>query len=216
MTAYHDPTPIPSNVKVRVLLVDDHPFVRDGIKGILVASGKYEIVGEAASAASAIAMLHELRPELLITDLRLPDGDGAQVLEAAKAYRWEMYSVVLSAFENEDDIVSVARSGALAYLIKTASSVDLLNTLDRIMTGENILLSSMPDPLRERLGRRDLTGRELQALEMIGRGLSNKQIASTMQVSENTTKAHVKSIFSKLGVKTRSEAASIAARRGMR
>lgn len=201
--------------RVRVLLVDDHPFVRDGVKGILAASGNFEVVGEAGTAAAAIEMLDILRPDLLITDLRLPDADGTRVLEAARKYKWGMYSVVLSAFENEDDMVTVARLGVQAYIVKTSSGGELLDALDRVMNGQNVLLDRIPEHLRVRLKQKDLTLRELQVLEMIARGLGNKQIAVATGVTDNTVKAHLKSIFRKLGITTRSEAALIAVRRGL-
>lgn len=205
----------PKTEIVRVLLVDDHPFVRDGVIGVLKSSNRYVVIGEASTAAEAIISLKSLQPDLLITDLRLPDADGSQVLEAAKAYQWSMYSVVLSAFNNEDDMLSAVRLGASAYLIKTASREELLTTLDRVMTGENVLLSQIPAHLQDRLKQKDLTKRELEILTLIGRGLSNKQMAVSTKLSENTIKAHLKNIFRKLNVTARSEVASIAVRRGL-
>lgn len=205
----------PKTEIVRVLLVDDHPFVRDGVIGVLKSSSRYVVIGEASTAAEAIISLKSLQPDLLITDLRLPDADGSQVLEAAKAYQWSMYSVVLSAFNNEDDMLSAVRLGASAYLIKTASREELLTTLDRVMTGENVLLSQIPAHLQDRLKQKDLTKRELEILTLIGRGLSNKQMAVSTKLSENTIKAHLKNIFRKLNVTARSEVASIAVRRGL-
>lgn len=200
---------------VRVLLVDDHPFVRDGVVGILHSTGRFRIVGEAATASEAIAALKALRPQLLITDLRLPEGDGIQVLRAAAEFKWGTYAVVLSAFTNDEDVLSAARAGARAYLLKTAPREELISALDRVLAGENLIEGQLPEKLRHRLAERDLTHRETQILAMIGRGLTNKQIAAGIAVSENTVKTHIKNLFRKIGASGRADAVSVAIHRGL-
>lgn len=199
----------------RLLLVDDHPFVRDGIAGLFRGSDEFEVVGEAASGAEAIEKIRELRPELVIVDLRLPDMEGTKILDAVRAVRWQTSAVVLSAFQSDDDLLTAARAGAMGYLLKTETSVRVLDVLRRVRGGENVLERELPSSLRARLRQKGLTGKELAVLRLVGRGLTNKEICRYTKLSENTVKTHLRRIFDKLGVSNRAEAATMALRRGL-
>jgi DNA-binding NarL/FixJ family response regulator len=201
--------------RTRVLLVDDHPFVRDGLAGLLGSRTDYAVVGEAATTAEAIQLLETKQPDLIIVDLRLPDEDGVKVLKAADAMRWTVYAVVLSAFRSEDDLIAAARAGARAFLTKTARAEEVLEMLDRVMTGENVLRQELPRKLRLRLSQKDLTAKEMVILRLLGTGMTNKEIERATNLSPNTVKAHLRNIFEKLGVANRAEAAAIAVRRGL-
>ncbi len=201
--------------KVRVLIVEDHPFVRDGLVSLLNSRPEYEVIAECETIAQALTALELHRPQLVIADLRLPDGDGVTLLDAVQGVRWETYAVVLSAFAGEDDQVAASRAGARAFLLKTARGEEILGTLQRVMDGENVLLKSFSPALKSRLNQRDLTPRELDVLGYLGRGLSNKEICTHTGAAENTIKVHLRRIFMKLGVSNRTEAASIAVRRGL-
>jgi len=201
--------------KIRVVIVDDHPFVRDGIVGLLASQPDFEVVGQAATVEQAKVMMLALRPSLMVVDLRLPDGDGVRVLEDVKAQRWETYAVVLSAFCTDDDLLAATRAGARAFLLKTDRGEEVLSTLRRVMNGENVLHLELPAPLRDRLSQKDLTAREQAILRMIGQGLTNKEISQQTLTSQNTVKVHLRRIFQKLGVSTRAEAAGVAVRRGL-
>jgi Response regulator containing a CheY-like receiver domain and an HTH DNA-binding domain len=200
---------------VRVLIVDDHPFVVDGIASLLSAQPDFEVVGHCGSVAEAVGQLKKVRPTLILVDLRLPDGDGSAVLKVAQEFRWETYAVVLSAFCSEDDLVASARAGARAFLMKTDRGEAVLSTLRRVVAGENVLMETLPQHVRERLAQKDLTPKELEVLRMIGRGMTNRQIAMETRLTDNTIKAHLRNLFRKLGVTNRAEAAAIAVRRGL-
>jgi DNA-binding NarL/FixJ family response regulator len=199
----------------RVIIVDDHPFVCDGISGLLESQSDFLVVGQAATVAQAREMLPALKPNLVLVDLRLPDGDGSQVLKDIRAMRWGTYSVVLSAFCTDDDLLAAARAGAAAFLLKTARGGEVLSVLRRVMNGENVLMKEFSPVLRDRLLQKDLGPRELQVLSMIGKGMSNKEISQFTGTTANTVKMHLRRIFQKLGVHTRAEAATIAVRRGL-
>ena len=201
--------------RVRILLVDDHPFVRDGIVGLLQTQPEYEVVGCAATVAEGLAMLHKFHPTLAIIDLRLPDGDGIQILNAVAEMRWETFAVALSAFSTEDDLLAAARAGAAAFLTKTAPAEEVLETLRRVLAGENVLVRDFPAALRQRLQEKSLTEKEIAILALLGRALSNRQISERTGLSDNTIKTHLRRIFKKLAVSSRSEATAIALHRGL-
>jgi len=206
----------PSSAKrVKVLLVDDHPFVRDGIAGLLDSQPDFEVVGQASTVQEAKKLLHALQPALVLVDLRLPDGEGVRVIEEVKSLRWGTYAVVLSAFCSDDDLLAAIRAGARAFLLKTGRGEDALAVLRRVMNGENVLGLEFPGKLRDRLAQKDLTTKETEVLRMIGRGFTNKEISQHTSMAQNTVKVHLRRIFQKLGVTTRAEAAAIAVRRGL-
>ena len=200
---------------IGVVLVEDHPFVRDGLSGLLTAQPGFELRGEAASAAEGLAALEKWNPDLLIVDLRLPDEDGVRVLEAAKEMRPNVRSIVLSAFKTDDDVVAAARAGARGYLVKTARGTEVLQTIRRVMAGENVLIEELTSAQRERLVQKDLTAKETEILRLLGLGLSNREICRRKKIAPNTVKTHLRHIFTKLGVSNRSQATTIALRRGM-
>jgi DNA-binding NarL/FixJ family response regulator len=202
-------------VQTRVLLVDDHPFVRDGVSGLLASQSDFTIVGQACSVAEARTLLAALKPTLVLVDLRLPDGDGTEILEDIRALRWSTYAVVLSAFCTDDDLVAAARAGARAFLLKTGRGEETLSVLRRVMNGENVLELTFPPALRSRMAQRDLTAKELGILKVIGQGLTNKEISQQTGIAQNTVKVHLRRVFQKLGVTTRAEAAAVAVRRGL-
>jgi len=202
-------------LQTRVLLVDDHPFVRDGIAGLLSSQSDFTVAAHASTVAEAKQLLAETKPGLVIVDLRLPDGDGTSVLEDVRALRWGTYAVVLSAFCTDDDLIAAARAGARAFLLKTGRGEETLSVLRRVMNGENVLAQEFPAALRDRLAQRDLTAKELDVLRMIGMGLTNKEISQRGAIAHNTVKVHLRRIFQKLGVSTRAEAAAVAVRRGL-
>jgi two-component system, NarL family, response regulator len=199
----------------RVVLVDDHPFVRDGLAGLLATDPQFHVVGQASSGAEALDILQNLAPDILIVDLRLPDMDGVQVLSKGRLIRPATLMIVLSAFISDDDKLAAARAGAQAYLTKTAAGSEVLGTLRRVVNGENVLVKELSPTLRARLNERDLTAKEQQVLVLLGRWLPNKEISASTGMSENTVKSHLRAIFQKLSVSNRAEATAIALRRGM-
>lgn len=189
--------------------------MRDGLAGLLGTQPQYLVVAEAGTAAEGIEALERSKPDLVVVDLRLPDADGSRVLEAARKLRWQTYTIVLSAFKAEDDLVAAARAGARAYLTKTASGSEVLAAIARVLAGENLLDLEMGERLRERVLYPVLTAKELEILTLLGSGLSNKEIGRKKRVSANTVKVHLRNIFAKLNVQNRAQAAAVALRRGL-
>jgi DNA-binding NarL/FixJ family response regulator len=201
--------------KTGVLLVDAHPMMRDGLAGLLRTQSRYLVLGEADTAAEALKSLVALRPDLVLIDLRLPDADGVKVLQEVKAMRWATYSVVLSASKSDDDLIAAARAGARAYLLKSFRGEEILETINRVLAGENVLEEGLPASLRERLCHKDLTPQEGKILRLLGACKTNREICRLTRTSPGTVKTHLRSIFSKLGVSNRAQAAVIALRRGL-
>ncbi len=189
--------------------------MRDGLSGLLRSDPGFLVVGQFDAGAPALQALPELRPDLLVVDLRLPDMDGLHVLSGARRQMAAVRLVVLSAFVSEDDLLAAARAGAQAYLTKTVPAAVFLETLHLVMAGENVLKNNLSPALRARLHERDLTPKERLVLTLLGRGLTNKEISENTGLSENTVKTHVRSVFQKLSVSNRSEATAIALRRGL-
>jgi DNA-binding NarL/FixJ family response regulator len=182
---------------------------------LLGTDPQFQVVGQASSGAEALDMLRDLAPDLLVVDLRLPDMDGVQVLSKGRLVRPTALMIVLSAFTSDDDMLAAARAGAQAYLTKSASGPEVLETLRRVVSGENVLVRELSSTLRARMHERDLTLKEHQVLVLLGRGLTNKEISASTGMSENTVKSHLRAIFQKLSVSNRAEATAIALRRGM-
>ncbi len=201
--------------KTTILLVEDHPFLRDGITALLRSTAFAGDIFEAESVSDGIRLLAEHRPQLVLTDLRLPDGSGIEILRSIQPVRWHTYGIVLSAFLTEDDLIMAARAGARAFLQKTCRSGELVTTLQRVLDGEDVLMLSLPADLRARIHTKDLTPRELAVLTLIGRGLTNRDIVAVTGLSDNTIKVHLRNVFAKLDVSNRAEAAAVATRRGL-
>ena len=204
-----------SDPRTRILLVDDHAVVREGLVSLLQRQSDLHVVAEAADGASAIRLYREHRPDLVVLDLRLPDMDGAEVTAAIRAEFPQARLLVLSSFDGDEHIYRALKAGARAYVLKDSTREELLAAVRAVAAGQRSLSTAVAERLAERVAGSELTPRELAVLRQIVGGRSNKQIAAALSVSEGTVKTHVKSILAKMGVEDRTEAAVLALRRGL-
>jgi DNA-binding NarL/FixJ family response regulator len=199
---------------IRVLVVDDHPAVRIGVRGILDDAPDMTVVGEAGSGAEAEALFRSERPDVTLMDLRLPDVSGADLIARLRIEFPEAVFIVLTTYDGDEDIHRALKAGARGYLLKDTSGPDLVAAVRSSRTGE----LKLPAALAERLAQRPpraLSSREGEVLALMVQARSNKEIAAALGISDLTVKAHVVSILNKLGVRDRTEAVTQAIRRGL-
>ena len=198
---------------IRILLADDHPSLRAGLAAILDSQPDLKVVAEAGSGREVMAS--EERADLYILDLRMPDGDGIQTIKDLIARDPATRVLVLTTYDNEEDIFQALEAGARGYLLKDTTKEELIAAVRKIHTGERYLPQGIAARLADRLVRPTLTPRELDVLRLMSRGRTNKEMASAMFISEETVKTHLKSLFQKLGVHDRTEAVAVALQRGL-
>ncbi|WP_193211072.1 response regulator [Luteolibacter marinus] len=202
------------NPPLRILLVDDHFFVRAGLKGSLDGEADLSICGEAATAAEAIAAHQDLRPDLILLDLRLPDLDGLEVLDQIKAYIPETKVIVFSVDETETDIARAVGSGAAGYLPKSTPRAELLAAIRAVAAGGTCFPPRIAEKFREQRARTPLSPREMEILHLVVDGQPNKLIAAALGISENTVKLHVSNLLAKTGAPDRTSVVKLAIQRG--
>ena len=202
-----------ADAAIRVVLADDHPIVREGLRGMLAAEPGIEVVAEAASGAEAVAVAARYRPDVVLMDLRMPGGDGvtatAEILAATPGAR----VVVLTTYETDADIVRAVEAGAVGYLLKDTPVAELSQAIRAAARGETVLAPSVAQRLvsHVRQPRRDLlSGRETEVLALVARGLTNAEIGQQLSITEATVKTHLIRSFSKLGVNDRTAAVTSA------
>ncbi len=197
------------------MIVDDHPVVREGIARIISTDKRMEMVGEAGSAKEALEMYRKLRPDITLMDMRMPDMNGAQAIESIRGEFGNARVIILSSFDHEEDIYQAIQAGARGYLLKDSPRNELLSAIIRVHSGERCIPSKVADRLAERVGGNELTAREFEVLKLIVQGKSNKEIGDNLGISEGTVKSHVNNILSKLNVTDRTQAVSVALKRGL-
>ncbi len=208
---------------MRILLADDHALVRDGIASLVHAWG-HEVVGQAADGAEAIRLAAELRPELVLMDVRMPTLTGIEATRRIKVEHPEVAIVMLTVSEDEDDLFAAIKAGAQGYLLKNLESHQLRSMLEAVRRGEPAITPATAARIIEELGRGDrgtasppdrLTERELDVLRLVTEGLRNKEIAERLQITGNTVKFHLGNILGKLHATSRTELAARALREGL-
>jgi DNA-binding NarL/FixJ family response regulator len=200
--------------RIRVMVVEDHSVVRQGLIALLSSAPDIEVVGWAADGLAAVELYGRYAPHITLMDLRLPRMGGVEAITAIRADHPNAYFIVLTTFDGDEDIFRAMQAGAKAYLLKGTDIDEILTTIRTVQTGKNRIPSAIAEKLAGRISGQQLTTRELNTLERIVAGRSNKQIASDLSISEATVKSHVNSLLSKLGAEDRTQAAIIAVQRG--
>ncbi|MGI5492007.1 response regulator [Microtetraspora malaysiensis] len=203
---------------VRLMIVDDHPVVRQGLRGMLESDPGVDVVGEAGSGDEAVVRARELRPDVILMDLRMPSGDGVDATRLILAERPESRVIVLTTYETDQDIVRAVEAGAAGYLLKDISRADLLAAVASAVRGETVLAPSVATKLVTRMRApvaESLSPREAQVLSLVARGLTNAEIGTELFISEATVKTHLLRVFAKLGVSDRTAAVTTALGRGL-
>jgi DNA-binding NarL/FixJ family response regulator len=200
---------------IRVLVVEDHNVVRQGLVALLNVAEGLEVVGEAADGAEAVAQYRKHKPDVTLVDLRLPRMSGVDVIQRVRMESPQARFIVLTTYDGDEDIYRALKAGAKAYLLKGMTSEELISTIRVVHEGKSHIPPVIAERLAERMSAEELTPREFDVLEQIVRGKSNKEIAVELQVSEATVKTHINSLLGKLGVTDRTQAATAAIQRGI-
>ncbi len=200
---------------IRVLIADDHPVVRTGLTSMLSVQEHVEVIGSVSNGKEALAEVIQNSPDILLLDLRMPGMDGIETLRALRELHSNTRVIILSSFEGDEDIYRAVQAGALGYLLKDTPKKQMIEAIAAVHAGKRYIHGQIASRLAERMMRSSLTVRELEILEMIAKGLTNKQIASILTISDNTVRNHVNSIMEKLEVSDRTEAATTAIQQGI-
>jgi DNA-binding NarL/FixJ family response regulator len=202
--------------EVRVVIADDHPVAREGLSSILKSLEGVHVVGEAANGKEACELYDQLLPDVLIVDLRMPEKDGLQVVTELMLGRApKPRIVVITTYESEEDLRRAIMAGAKGYLVKVADPKQIEEVVRAVAAGRALFPADITMKLAESVAHPELTERELQVLQHIANGRSNKEIGVILYISEATVKGHVRSILTKLEATGRAEAIAIAAKRGL-
>jgi two-component system NarL family response regulator len=200
---------------IRILIADDHSVVREGLVSLVKRKSDMTVVGEASNGREAVDLWREHRPDVTLLDLRMPELDGVGAIKEIRELDEDARIVVLTTFDGDEDIYRAIKSGAKGYLLKDSAREALMDCIRRVHAGETCIPSSLAAKLAERVSGEALSAREIEVLQRIAAGKSNKEIGAALFISEGTVKTHVKSIFSKLDVVSRTEAVATATRRGL-
>jgi DNA-binding NarL/FixJ family response regulator len=205
---------------IRVLVVDDHPVVRQGLVSVLEDEDDLEVVGAAESAVEALRVVQRLQPDVILLDLEMPELDGVEAIPRLLAARPGLGVLVFTAYDTDERVLGAVRAGARGYLLKGASADEIAHGIRTVHAGGSYLEPRVASKLMAEVmsPRRSATGlseRELEVLRLVAEGLPTKQIARNLSISERTVKFHVNSIFHKLGADNRAQAVALAAQRGL-
>jgi two-component system, NarL family, response regulator DevR len=205
---------------IRVYLLDDHEVVRRGLCELLQRDGDIEVVGESGSAVEAAARIPALRPDVAVLDGRLPDGSGVEVCREIRSVDSSIAVLILTSYDDDDALFSAIMAGAAGYVLKQVRGTDLVDDVRRVAAGQSLLDPAVTQQVLERLRRgpaedsalAPLTDQEKRILELIGKGMTNRQIAEAVFLAEKTVKNYVSSLLAKLGMERRTQAAVFAAK----
>jgi len=204
---------------IRILVADDHPVVRDGLVAVLSTQPDFEVVGEAADGAEAVAQARSLKPDVVLIDLEMPKLDGVAAIEQLRTNNQKTGVVVFTAFDTDDRIVGALRAGAQGYLLKGAPRDDIFRAVRVVYGGgsllEPLVASRVINQLQTNTTPDLLTERERMVLALLAQGKSNKAIGAALYITERTAKFHVGALMRKLGAANRTEAVTLAAQQGL-
>jgi two-component system, NarL family, response regulator len=204
-----------SSSRIRVLCVDDHRIVREGLGLIIARQPDMEVVGSAATGEEAVQLFSRELPDVTLMDLQLGTMSGLQAIQAIRRRHRDARIIVLTMYQGDEDIYRALKAGATTYLLKDTLSDDLIRIVREVHAGERPIAAQVKARLDERASHPNLTAREVQVLEHVSEGKRNKEIAALLNISEDTVNVHMRNIFTKLGVGERTSAVNIAIRRGI-
>ena len=201
--------------QIRVLVADDHSVVREGLSAMIGRQPDLSVVGAAVDGNEAVALWKAFRPDVALLDLRMPKKGGVEAIEEIRLHDHNAKCIVLTTFATDTDVSGAVRAGAKGYLEKDTSREELLETIRLVHEGQTCLPASVISKLASIISSEALTGREQDVLMMLAKGKSNKEIGTNLYISETTVKSHLRSIFSKLNVLSRTQAVTVATTRGL-
>jgi len=208
-------TPADPPRKIKVVLADDHPVVRNGLAAIVDQQSDMEVVGEAGDGDEAIALYRRLQPDVMVLDLRMPKRDGVAVVQQVMELNPKARLLIMTTYDGDEDIFRCLTQGAKGYLLKDAPRQEILSAIRAVSEDRPYTSSSIAAKALQRMAKPSLTQRELDVLQLVALGRSNKDIARRLNITEGTAKTHVKSILTKLDAISRTEAVGVAHKRGM-
>jgi len=200
--------------KIKVLIADDHPIVREGLSATLSAEPDMTVVGEATNGIEAVEMSLATKPDVILIDLRMPVLDGATAMQRIRAQNRAVKFIVLTTYDTEEYVFKAIQAGAQSYLLKDVPSDEIVEAIRNIVSGKSVIEPAIANRVLERFSQmmgqvsqlRILSDREIEVLKLMAKGEYNREIAATLNISESTVKTHIQSIFQKLDVKSRTEA----------
>lgn len=201
--------------RIRVLIADDHVTVLEGLAAIIGRQTDMKVVAEASNGREAVDLWQKHQPDVTLVDLRMPTLDGVGAIEEIRRQQASARIVVLTTFDSDNEIVRAIKAGAKGYLLKDARREELLDCIRKVNAGETCVPPALAAKLAESMSSEPLTGRELDVLALLARGKSNKEIGNHLYITETTVKSHLRNIFTKLNVLSRTEAITTASRRGL-
>jgi DNA-binding NarL/FixJ family response regulator len=204
-----------SEKRIRILCVDDHPIVREGLASIIALQSDMELVGAAESGAEALQLIHTTPMDVALVDLRLKDMSGHELTRQLLSRSSSIRIIILTSFEGDADIERALSAGARGYIVKGTARDELLRAIRGVHLGRRHIPGSVAEKLVEHMSSEKLSDRELQVLGQIALGKRNKEIGAVLGIAEDTVKMHVKNVLEKLGVNDRTEAVTVALRRGI-
>ena len=203
---------------IRLLIVDDHPVVRDGLRGMFAGDDRFQVVGEAGNGHEALAVARSARPDVVLMDLRMPGMDGVTTIRELKQQGSAARVLVLTTYDTDSDVLPAIKAGATGYLLKDTPREELFRAVAAADRGESVLSPAVAGRLMGNLrspAREPLSQRELEVLRLISQGCSNRETATRLFISEATVKTHLLHVYAKLGVRDRAAAVATAFERGL-
>jgi two-component system NarL family response regulator len=208
-------TQIANQTKIRVLVADDHPVVRHGIIANVKPQRDMTVVAEAGDGVEALALIKEHLPDVVMLDLRMPGMDGLDVITEISASKLPSKVIIMTTFDSEEDVHRSMKAGARGYLLKDSSQEEILDAIRRVSLGESYLPARIVQKVAEGMRKPELSPREIEVLQCVASGKSNKEIGAQLYIAEGTVKTHVKSLLEKLAVVGRTGAIREAVHRGL-
>lgn len=202
-------------MRIGVLTVDDHPMLREGIASVINLEPNMEVVGEAQNGAEALDLFRQRRPDVTLMDLQMPVLDGIAATKAIRTEFPDARIIILTTYTGDAQVIQALNAGAIGYLLKSTMRNELINAIQAVHAGRRFIPAEIALEISAHLGEATLTEREVRVLDLVAQGQSNKQIASQLHVAEETVKAYLRTIFSKLGVSDRTRAVTVALKRGL-